>query len=169
MICESNVTASGGYILNLWNKDRTLAWSRFCKNGITNAGLNYLGGVAFSNTTQIIAWYAGLISSSGFSSLSVLDTMASHAGWNEFTGYSGTRPQWTNTTAGQQTSSNGSFSFPITANGTISGIFIVGGPGSTAVGGSNGTLWSTAQLPVNSAVSIGQILTGQYTVQYAGG
>ncbi len=115
---------------------------------------------------QITAWYAGIIDLVGFGSLSVNDTMISHPNWNELTLYSGSRPTWTNTESNQQVSSSGSFTFPITGNGTVHGMFITSG---SVVGGVAGKLWCTAILPTDAVITSGQNLTGTYSVTFAGG
>jgi hypothetical protein len=66
-------------------------------NDITNVGKNYILDTMFHDGSQIAssAWCIGLISSSGYTALAAADTMGSHAGWTEFTGYSqGTRVAW---------------------------------------------------------------------------
>lgn len=156
----------GDFDLKCWNNDGSLAWHRAFRNGITNAGLDYLGASALSGGSVLTTWYAGLIDLNGFTALNVLDTMASHAGWKENTQYSGTRPQWVNAEGGQQVASNGPFTFPITGNGTIHGMFICS---NNVAGGNGGTLWSTAILPSDATISTGQSLTGTYNVTFGAG
>jgi hypothetical protein len=163
---RGNVIIRGVGLLACWNPDGSISWRHPFKNGVTNPGLDYLGAAGFSNGAQIAAWYASLIDQVGFSSLNINDTMSSHAGWAEFTGFSGARPQWVNAEAGQQVASNGSFSFPITVNGIVHGMFITS---SVTKGGTTGTLWATAELPSNSVVSVGQVVTGTYAIQFSGG
>lgn len=65
-------------------------------NAAVTAGHNSLLNVGFRASTQITAWYVGLINGSGFSAVSASDTMASHPGWTEYTAYSETvRQTWT--------------------------------------------------------------------------
>lgn len=160
----------GEFDLRCLERDGTLAWRRKLRNGITNAGLDYLGGTAFCNGAgafpQITTWYAGAIDLTGFNALAAGDTMASHSGWRECTLYSGARPTWVNTEGTQQVSSNGPFTFPVTGNGTVHGMFITSG---SVVGGNQGVLWCTALLPVDAVISTGQNLTGTYKVTFAGG
>jgi hypothetical protein len=59
------------------------------KNDVTNEGLNNILDVQFHAVTQVTTWYIGLIDASGFSDLADSDTLASHAGWTEFTNYTG--------------------------------------------------------------------------------
>ena len=54
---------------------------------ITSEGLNLALDVLFGAVSKPAAWYVGLISSAGFTGISDSDTMASHAGWTEFTSY----------------------------------------------------------------------------------
>lgn len=160
----------GEWNLRCFNQFGKLIWRSWFRNGITNAGLDYLLGGSFSNNLgafpQITAWYAGLIDKLNFTALSSADTMASHSGWTENTQYSGTRPQWANTEGGQSVSSNGPFSFNITGNGNIHGMFIAS---NNVAGGKTGTLWSTAILPSDAAIATGQTLTGTYQITAAGG
>lgn len=163
----SNIKMQGYLNVVCLNCDGTLAWEfRNLKNGVTNAGLNYVGGVSFCGGTQFSTWYIGLISTASFSTLSASDTMSSHAGWLEFSSYSGNRPQWTNSSASQRVSSSATFSFAITAAGSLSGIFIVS---NATNGGTTGTLFSTVQLPTPAVVSSGQTVVATYYIQFAGG
>ena len=166
----NSIKVYGEYDLTCLNVDGSIAWHRHGRNGITNAGLDYLLGVMFSNNLgafpQFTAWYAGIIDLIGFTTLAPTDTMLSHAGWKENLLYSGSRPQWANSESGQQVSSNGSFTFPITGNGTIHGLFITSSP---TLNGTAGTLWATAILSSDAAISTGQSLTGTYQVTCTGG
>lgn len=166
----SKINVAGEFLIECWNRDGSLAWRRRFKNGVTNVGLDYLGGCMFANSNstfpQFTSWYAGLIDSAGFSSLSQNDTMNSHAGWSESTIYSGNRPQWVNTEGGQQVSSNGPFTFPVTGTGNVHGMFLCS---SSTRGGTSGTLWATALINSDVSISPGQSLTGTYSVLFSGG
>lgn len=113
-------------------------------NATTTAGLNSLLNVGFRNTTQITAWYVGLINGSGFGSVSSADTMASHAGWSEYTGYSeGVRQTWSPGAAASGSIVN-STAMTFTNGGspaTIQGMFLAS---SSTKGESASTLYSTA-------------------------
>ncbi len=115
---------------------------------------------------QIITWYAGLIDVIGFAALAAGDTMASHAGWKENVQYSGNRPTWVNTQGSQQVSSNGPFTFPVTGNGAIHGLFITSSP---TPSGSTGVLWATAILSSDAVITAGQSVTGTYQALFSGG
>jgi hypothetical protein len=134
-------------------------------NDITNQGKNSLFEVYFHDGTQIAAasWFIGLISNSGYSALAAGDTMASHAGWTEFTGYSqATRVAWGPGAAASQSITNASpATFDINASGTVKGIFVVS---NSTKGGTTGTLWSTALFSADVPVANGDQLRVTYTV-----
>jgi len=131
------------------------------RNSATLVGLNSMLSTTFNSGTQITLWYVGIIDSVSYSNVSSADTMASHAGWAEFTDYAAAnRPTWTpaapsggiiyNTTA---------FSFVLTSNMNAKGMFLVS---NNTKGGSTGTLFATA-LGDRNALS-GQTVQGAYTI-----
>lgn len=135
------------------------------KNDITNQGKNSLFEIMFHDGTQIAAasWFIGLISNSGYSALAAADTMASHAGWTEFTGYSqSTRVAWGPGAAASQSITNASpATFDVNATGTVKGIFVVS---NSTKGGTTGTLWATALFSADVPVASGDQLRVTYTV-----
>lgn len=161
---SNKIQISGEGLLKCWNQDGSLAWTRHFRNAPTNQGLDHLGAVEFAAGAQSTIWYAGLIDLVGFTTLAATDTMVSH-GWSENTSYSGNRPTWVNQQGGQQVASNGPFSFNVTANGIIHGLFIAN---SATRGGTTGTLWATALLSSDAVITVGQTLTGTYSVKFAG-
>lgn len=134
-------------------------------NDIVNAGKNDILGVYFSGGTQTASanWAIGLISNSGYSALAAGDTMSSHAGWTEFTGYSqSTRVAWGPGSASSQSVTNASpATFDINATGTVKGIFVVN---QNTKGGTTGTLWATALFSADVPVTSGDQLKVTYTV-----
>lgn len=134
-------------------------------NDITNEGKNTLFEVMFHDGTQIAAssWFIGLISNSGYSALAAADTMASHAGWTEFTAYTqGTRVAWGPGAAASQSITNSSpATFDINASGTVKGIFLVS---NSTKSGTTGKLWATALFAADVPVSNGDQLRATYTV-----
>lgn len=113
-------------------------------NAAVTVGLNYVLDTSFRGGSALSSWYIGLITNSAFSGLASTDTMSSHAGWAEYTGYTeGTRRQWSpgaasggslvNSSAVQFT--NGG------STGSIKGMFL--GSDNTK-SGTSGTLWATA-------------------------
>lgn len=133
------------------------------KNLITNAGKNSLLNVMFQAATQITAWYIGLVDNTSFSAFAAADTMASHAGWIENTGYSdATRIAWSVGASSSQSITNASAAvFNINATSTIKGIFITS---VSTKGGSTGTLWSGVAFAANISVTSGDQLKITYTV-----
>lgn len=134
-------------------------------NDITNEGKNELLDIMFSDGTQIAnnSWFIGLISNSGYSALAAADTMASHAGWTEFTGYSqATRVAWGAGNPSSQSITNSSpATFDINGSGTVKGIFVVS---NSTKGGTTGKLWATALFSADVPVSNGDQLRVTYTV-----
>lgn len=134
-------------------------------NDIVNVGKNDILDVYFSDGTQTAAssWYIGLISNSGFSALAAADTMASHAGWTEFTGYSqATRVAWGPGAPASQSITNGTpAQFDINATGTVKGVFVVN---QSTKSGTTGTLWATALFSADVPVTSGDQLKVTYTV-----
>lgn len=134
-------------------------------NDITNEGKNTLFDVMFNSGTQIASssWFIGLISNSGYSALNAADTMASHSGWTEATGYTqSTRVAWGPGTPASQSITNASpATFDINATATIKGIFVTS---NSTKGGTTGKLWSTALFSADVPVTSGDQLRVTYTV-----
>lgn len=162
---KDTIVAFGSGLLVCRNRDGSIAWKRPFKNAPTAGGLDYLAQAGFTGGSAFSTWHVGLINLTSFSALAFNDTMSSHAGWIEFTGYSGTRPTWSKTEAGQLVASNGPFTYPITSNGTVHGIFVTS---DGTVGGTSGTLWAHAVLATDAVVSIGQSVTGTYSIAFSG-
>jgi len=134
-------------------------------NDITNEGKNEILDIMFSDGTQIAAssWYIGLISNSGYSALAAGDTMASHGGWTEFTGYSqATRVAWGPGNPASQSITNASpATFDINASGTLKGIFVTS---NSTKSGTTGKLWATGLFAADVPVSNGDQMKITYTV-----
>lgn len=130
-------------------------------NGAVYVGLNYILETMFRSGTQLTAWYVGLIDNSGFSAVSANDTMSSHAGWTEFTSYSGSnRPAWGPAAAASGVMANTTlFTYTLSASGTLAGGFVTSNQPKS---GTAGTLWATA-LQTRS-VTNGDTLSGSYTI-----
>lgn len=136
-----------------------------CYNDITNVGKNYIFNVMFNGGTQIAnnSWFIGLISLASYSALSAADTMASHSGWVEFTGYSqSTRVAWgSGTSTAQSTTNSTPCQFDITSTGTVKGVFVTT---NSTISGTTGTLWATALFGADVPVTSGDQLKVTYTV-----
>lgn len=122
-----------------------LCWEEEYPNTVVTVGKNlaldtYLAGSAYTVTGP----YVFLISDSSYTAISAADTMASHAGWTEFTGYSGNRPtpSWSAASAGAKAFSS-AVTFAVTSPGTLKGGGIVFGSGaSNTPGNTGGTMYS---------------------------
>lgn len=158
---KNDLNAKGKFIIEHFRGDEKIGEYEV-PNGIVDQGLNSILGVYFHSDTQIAStsWFIGLIDNSGFSALANGDTLASHAGWNEFTTYTGNRLAWGAGASSARSITNAStVNFPITGTGTLKGIFIC-----SVATGASGTLWSTAPFGSTVAVANGDTLKVTYTV-----
>jgi hypothetical protein len=134
-------------------------------NGVTNVGKNSILDIYFNSGTQIASssWVIGLIDNSGFTALAASDTMGSHAGWTEFTGYSqSTRVAWGQGSASSQTVTNGTpGTFDCSSSGTVNGIFITS---NSTKGGTSGLLWSNGSFGAPVPVVSGDSLKISYSI-----
>jgi hypothetical protein len=148
-------------------RDGKIILDKVFPNGITNEGKNTILDVMFHGTAATATWYLGLISNTGYSALAAADTMGSHAGWTEFTGYSeGTRQEWTEDAAASQAITNSTpVTFNINAGGTLKGGFLTSG---SAKSGTTGILWGTALFNADIPVLNGDVLRVTYTVTTSG-
>jgi hypothetical protein len=135
------------------------------KNDITNEGKNTLFDVMFNTATQIAnnSWFIALISNSGYSALAAADTMASHAGWTEFTTYTeANRVAWGSGTSASQSVTNATpATFTISGSGTLKGIFVTS---NSTKSGTSGKLWSTALFSADVPVVNGDEIKITYTL-----
>ena len=156
----SDLLIRGRFHVKHYDKHNNLIGEYDLQNGVTTEGKNKLFDVMFHGSTPVDPWYIGLIDNTGWTVEAAADTLASHAGWTEFTSYSGSRKEWTEGAASSQSITNGtSVDFAITATGTLKGIFIA-----SAASGSSGTLWATADFASLVSVSNGDTLKITYTV-----
>jgi len=152
-------------LANFWkvtclDKDGNIKWEENKKNLIVTAGLNHILDVEFHATTQVTAWYIGL---KGAGSVAAGDTMASHSGWAELTGYAGNRKEWTEGAASSGSMTNGSsVDFTINATATVAGAFL-----NTAATGTGGTLYGAVDFSSARSVIDGDTLQVTVTVTAA--
>ena len=152
-------------LTNFWkvtclDKDGNIKWEENKKNLIVTAGLNHILDVEFHATTQVTTWYIGL---KGAGSVAAGDTMASHSGWAELTGYSGDRKAWTEGAASSGSMTNSSsVDFTINATATVAGAFL-----NTAATGTSGTLYGAVDFSSSRAVISGDTLQVTVTVTAA--
>lgn len=160
--------AKGGGVFRVqcFDKDGNLKWEDQMHNLVVNQGLQDMNTKYFSGSGYTAAFYLGLVTGPGSSTVyAAADTLASHAGWTEFTDYSGSRKAvtfGTATTADPSVISNSGSpsSFSITGTGTVAGAFLC-----TVASGTSGVLFSEAdfQSPGDRNVVSGDTLNVTYT------
>jgi hypothetical protein len=163
-----SVKGGGVFTIECIDKEGNLKWKAESKNLVVNVGLQSMNAVYFASGTQITTWYIGLYGAASSNNPAAGDTMASHAGWTEETGYSNaTRPTCTFGTATTAdpsviTNSLSPASFNINATATIGGAFLTS---NDTKGGTTGTLFSAAdfQAPGDRSVVSGDTLNVVYT------
>ena len=156
------VGVAGKFIVTCHDAEGNIRWEDGFPNLVVTTGKNDLLNKYFLNTgTYNAAFFVGL---KGAGTIAAGDTMASHAGWSEITGYSNaTRPAFSpaSSTAGSSTNSASAAVFNINASNTVAGCFITT---NSTVGGTTGTLFSAADFASSRAVLSGDTLTVTYTV-----
>jgi hypothetical protein len=157
--------AGGVYHVQCFDKDGNLKWEDKAPNLVVNQGLKDMNDKYFSGAAYTAAWYLGLVTGPGSgTTFAAGDTLASHAGWTEFTNYSGNRGAVTfgaATTADPSVITNPSpVQFTITgAGGTVAGAFLA-----SVSSGTSGILFSESdfQSPGDRAVVSGDVLNVTY-------
>lgn len=164
---SESAKAGGVFHVQCFDKDGNLKWEDQMHNLVVNQGLQDMNTQYFKGSTYTAAFYLGLITGPGSSTTyAAADTLASHAGWTEFTNYSGSRKAvtfGTATTADPSVISNSASpsQFSITGGGgTVAGAFLC-----TVASGTSGVLFSEAdfQSPGDRAVVSGDTLNVTYT------
>lgn len=159
---ESSFRPHGFFTVEHWRDGKMLS-TQIALNGVTDIGKDTVLDSYFRNQAPPALWFLGFIDNAGFSALASTDTMSSHAGWTEATGYSeGNRPTWVTSAVSSQAISNPTpATFSITGTATLFGIFAVD---NNTKGGTTGTLWATAAFVSPIPVINGDILKITYTV-----
>jgi hypothetical protein len=156
----------GVYRVQCLDKDGNLKWQAGMHNLVVSQGLQDMNAKYFKGASYTAAFYVGLITGpASATSYAAADTLASHAGWTEFTDYSGSRKAVTFGTATTATpsvidSTGAPSSFSITGSGVIAGAFIC-----TVASGTSGILFSEADFdsPGDRTVVNGDTLNVSYT------
>jgi hypothetical protein len=162
-------TAKGGGVFHVqcFDKDGVLRWEDQMHNLVVNVGLQDMNTKYFSGSAYTAAFFLGLVTGPGSgTTYAAADTLASHAGWTEFTNYSGSRKAvtfGTATTADPSVIGNSASpaQFSITgAGGTVAGAFLC-----NVASGTSGVLFSEAdfQSPGDRVVVSGDTLNVTYT------
>jgi hypothetical protein len=162
---QSFAKAGGIYSFECIGADGQVKWTGKSHNLVVNEGLQNMVAAYLDAGTQTTTWYLGLITGPGSgTTIAAADTLASHAGWTEFSNYSGNRKAatfGTATTADPSVISTSSTSFSISgAGGTVAGAFLA-----SVATGTSGILFSAAdfQSPGDRAVVSGDTLNVTYT------
>lgn len=128
-----------------------LKWSEETCNLVTNQGKNDILDKYFKGSSYTAAWFLGL---KGAGTIAAGDTLASHAGWTEITGYTGDRKAITwGTVSSQSLSASGTVTFAINATVTIAGGFIT-----TSETGTAGILYSVENFSTSRSLVSGDTL-----------
>lgn len=152
------------YVVEHHDADGNLVWRREFENLVTTAGKNLLGNVMFGGTSKSATWYLGL---KGTGTAAVGDTMSSHAGWSEVTGYSeGARQTLTlaSFSSGTANNSGSPAVFTINTSVTVAGVFLVD---NSTKGGTAGTLYSAGDFSGGSvSLSSGTITVNAFALAF---
>jgi hypothetical protein len=164
---QAKACAGGVYKLQCVGADGHVKWEEEMHNLVVNQGLQNMVAAYLDAATQTTVWYIGLITGPGASTtIAAGDTLASHAGWTEYTDYTGTRKTatfGTATTADPSVIDNTASpaSFVISgAGGTVAGAFLA-----SVTSGTSGILFSASdfQAPGDRVVVSGDTLNVTYT------
>ena len=164
---DERVKAGGVFTFQCFDKDGNLKWEESTHNLVVNTGLQMMNTQFFKGSAYTAAWYLGLITGPGSSTTyAASDTLASHAGWTEFSNYSGARKALTfgtATTADPSVIDNSASVAQFTISGgggTVAGGFLC-----TVDSGTSGTLFSEADFesPGDRVVVAGDTLNVTYT------
>jgi hypothetical protein len=163
---KESAKGGGVYRVECVGADGQVKWTDTMSNLVVAEGLEYMNDVFFSGSSYDATWYLGLITGPAASTtFTGADTLASHAGWTEFTSYTGSRKtvtfgSATLATPSVITSSGSPSSFAITGTATVAGAFLC-----DVSSGTSGVLFSEADFdsPGDRSVVSGDTLNVSYT------
>lgn len=159
--------AGGVYKVVCHDVDGNFKWEETTHNLVVNQGLQDMNTKYFKGSAYTAAWYLGLVTGPGSgTTFAAADTLASHAGWTEFTNYSGSRKAvtfGTATTADPSVIDNSASPSQFTISGgggVVAGAFLC-----SVASGTSGILFSESdfQSPGDRTVVSGDTLTVTYT------
>lgn len=161
------------YEIECRDADGNLKWVEAFDNLIPNAGLNDVLDKYLKGSSYTAAFYVGLLQAAASPAIAAGDTMASHSGWTEFTGYTNSpdvRPTLTLGTVASQSVDNSASvaAFAVTLaspeSSTIDGAFICT---DDTKGGTSGVLFSAGFFSSAKSVGNGDTLNVTATVTAA--
>lgn len=160
------MSAGGVFTVTCYDSNGNQKWVDIAPNLVVNTGLQDMNTKYFTGSSYTATWYIGLVgNTSSNTTFSGGDTLASHAGWEENTSYSGNRKAATFGAATLADPSNinnssSTASFTMNANATISGAFLA-----NVATGTSGTLFSVSdfQSPGDRQVVNGDVLNVTYS------
>jgi hypothetical protein len=135
--------------------DGRVKWAETFDNLVTNAGRNDVLTQYFKGSAYTAAWYVGL---KGAGTAAAADTMGSHGGWSEVTGYSESVRQTLTLGSVSSQSVNNSASkahFSINATVTIAGAFVTT---DNTKSGTTGTLYSAGDFAASRSAASGDTM-----------
>ena len=163
---QSDALAVGLWKVHCYDGQGNLKWIEETKNLVVNQGLDSLLGSTLAAWTQVQTW--SVLVTSGHPTAAAGDTGASHAGWDEFTGYSeAIRQQWLEgAVSGQSvTNSNSKAVLSINAAGSIGGAGLIS---VNSKGTAGGSLYAVGSFSLKT-LSSGDTLQVQATFTTAAG
>jgi hypothetical protein len=160
------MAAGGVFTVECLDKDGNIKWVDICPNLVVNTGLQDMNTKYFTGSGYTSAWYIGLVNDAAANvTYSSGDTLASHAGWNENTQYSGNRKaaSFGSATLADPSNINNSSSaasFTMNATAVIAGAFLA-----HVATGNVGLLFSVSnfQAPGDRSVVSGDVLNVTYS------
>lgn len=155
-MARAGIALRGTFRLACYGPDGEVKWREDAPNLVTNQGVYRVLTAGVMGT-----YYVGLTNASP--TPAAADTMGSHGGWTEFTGYSqATRPEWSKVRAlGVVHNTASKASYAVTAAGTLGGAFLVAHNGKGSVTGP--LVCCAANTGANRGVSTLDTVTAQYS------
>lgn len=156
---KSGARLKGKWTIEHWRGGRLLSKeSNF--NLIVNEGLDKVLDSTFHNDASA-TWYVGLKLTGA---VAAGDTLASHAGWTEFTDYTGNRQEYVEAAASSQSITNTASpaAFPITGTGAVTGAIMA-----DVATGSAGVLMCGVEFAATKNVVNGDTINVTYQIDAA--
>lgn len=159
-LVEKALKIGGVFDVKCYDPTGQLKWQDQAKNIVVNGGLDHILDVIFHGVTAVDPWYVGL---KGSGSVSSADTLATHGGWTEATGYTGDRKEYEEAAASSQSITNSAnvATYTISSTATIAGAFLA------SVTGATGTLMCVADFAAAKGVASDDTLEVTYTISAA--